>query len=191
MAKLLKFLMDYIPLWAELANRVMTRWAIARSGGEVRMSIRVLLVAAAIVLSGIAGGLAQSVSFAQSRLEVVGGDGRHHPFTVELASSDAQLSQGLMFRNSLAADAGMLFDFGRARQVSMWMKNTLIPLDMLFMDRGGRVIHIEEYAVPGTLQPRGPGEPVLGVLEVAAGTARRLGLRAGDRVVHPMFTVGR
>ncbi len=155
------------------------------------MNIRALLVVAVVALSGIGGALAQSVSFGQSRLEVVSGDGRHHPFAVELASTEEQLSQGLMFRKSLAADAGMLFDFGRSRDVAMWMKNTLIPLDMLFMDRTGKVVYIEEYAVPGTLQPRGPSEPVLGVLEVAAGTARRLGLHAGDRVLHPMFAAGR
>lgn len=154
------------------------------------MNIRVLLIAVTIAFWGIGGALAQAVSFAQSRLEVVGGDGRHHPFTIELAVTPDQLSQGLMFRKTLAANAGMLFDFGQPRQVSMWMKNTLIPLDMLFIDRGGRVVHVEEYAVPGTLQPRGPSDPVLGVLEVAAGTARRLGLRPGDRVLHPIFSTG-
>ena len=151
------------------------------------MNIRALLIVAAIVFSGIGGALAQTVSFDKSRLEVVGRDGRHHPFAIELASTEDQLSQGLMFRKNLAADAGMLFDFGRPRQVTMWMKNTLIPLDMLFMDRTGQVIYIEQYAVPGTLQPRGPSDPVLGVLEVAAGTARRLGLHAGDRILHPIF----
>lgn len=151
------------------------------------MSLRVLLLAVALFLVSVGGSVAQAVSFGQSRLEVVGQDGRHHPFAVELASTEAQLSQGLMFRKSLAPEAGMLFDFGRPRQVSMWMKNTLIPLDMLFIDRSGRVIYIEEFAVPGTLEPRGPREMVLGVLEVPGGTARRLGLRAGDQVVHAMF----
>ena len=64
-------------------------------------------------------------------------------------------------------------------------------LDMLFMDGAGTVIYIEEFAVPGTLQPRGPSAPTRAVLEVAAGTARRLGLHASDRVVHPIFAVGR
>ena len=153
--------------------------------------MRAVLVGLVFVLWGMGGALAQTVSFEQSRLDVVGGDGRHHPFTIELAATEEQLSQGLMFRKTLAEDAGMLFDFGRPRQVAMWMKNTLIPLDMLFMDRSGTVIYIEEYAVPGTLQPRGPSGLVQGVLEVAAGTARRLGLHAGDRVLHPIFAAGR
>ncbi|OAN55959.1 hypothetical protein A6A04_10365 [Paramagnetospirillum marisnigri] len=131
--------------------------------------------------------LAQSVTFPTSHLDLVTDQGRRHSFRVELASSPDQLAQGLMFRRSLEPDAGMLFDFGQSRPVSMWMKNTLIPLDMLFMDRRGRVVHVEEFAVPGSLIPRGPNEPILGVLELAAGTARRLGLKPGDRVEHPMF----
>ncbi|CAA7615512.1 DUF192 domain-containing protein [Magnetospirillum sp. SS-4] len=134
------------------------------------------------------GALAESPGFARSSLEVVAGDGRRHPFTVEMAISDSEKARGLMFRETLAGDAGMLFDFGRPRQVAMWMKNTLIPLDMLFIEAGGTVIHIEEGAVPGSLEPRGPTRPVLGVLELAGGTARRLGLRPGDRVEHPMFS---
>lgn len=187
MAGLLEFVIENIPNNAEFLNRVVTRCGLGGAG----MNIRVLLAVIAVVVSSVSGAVAQSATFALSRLEVVTSDGRRHPFAVELAATEAQLSQGLMFRKSLAADAGMLFDFGRARQVSMWMKNTLIPLDMLFLDRGGRVIHVEEFAVPGTLQPRGPSEPVLAVLELAGGAARRLGLRVGDRVLHPMFNLGR
>lgn len=140
------------------------------------------------VLLGVsAAAMAEPVTFGASRLEVVAGDGKRHAFAVEMAVTPDQLSQGLMFRRDLPAGTGMLFDFGSPRQVSMWMKNTLIPLDMLFMERSGRVVHVEEYAVPGSLQPRGPAEPVLGVLELPAGTARRLGLKPGDRIVHPMF----
>ncbi|CAA7625669.1 conserved hypothetical protein [Candidatus Terasakiella magnetica] len=147
-----------------------------------------------VMISVLAGGnpvSAQSIGFAHSRVEVVTLAGKRHTFAVELASTPEQLSQGLMFRKTLAADAGMLFDFGPPKSVAMWMKNTLIPLDMLFMDREGRIIHVEEYAVPGTLLPRGPSEPVRAVLEVAAGTSRRLGLRAGDTVEHPLFAAGR
>ncbi|KIL97023.1 exported protein [Paramagnetospirillum magnetotacticum MS-1] len=150
------------------------------------------LAAMIIVLLGVsAGAVAGSVTFGASRLDVVTEGGAHHAFNVEMAVTSEQLSQGLMFRRDLPAGTGMLFDFGSPRQVSMWMKNTLIPLDMLFMDRTGRVIHLEQYTVPGSLEPRGPSEPVLGVLEIPAGTVRRLGLKTGDRVVHPMFERGR
>lgn len=145
-----------------------------------------VLAAVIVLLLGVSAA-AQSVTFGASRLEVVADGGRRHAFAVELAVTPEQLSQGLMFRRDLPAGTGMLFDFGSARQVSMWMKNTLIPLDMLFMDRAGRVVHVEQYAVPGSLEPRGPAEPVLGVLELPAGTARRLGLKPGDRVIHSMF----
>lgn len=133
------------------------------------------------------GASAQQVAFEKSKLELVDSTGARHAFTVELATTQDQLTQGLMFRKSLAADAGMLFDFGHPRLVAMWMKNTLIPLDMLFLDKAGTVIHIEEFAVPGSLEPRGPQGAVLGVLEVAGGTVRRLKLKTGDRAIHPLF----
>ncbi|MBI3444735.1 MAG: DUF192 domain-containing protein [Magnetospirillum sp.] len=152
---------------------------------------RNVAVVAMIALLWAGAVLAQAVSFPKSRLELVTKNGTHHAISVELAQSPEQLSQGLMFRRDLPAGTGMLFDFGTSKPVSMWMKNTLVPLDMLFMDRGGRVVYVEEFAVPGSLQPRGPGEPVLGVLELPAGTARRLGLAPGDRVEHEMFRHGR
>jgi uncharacterized membrane protein (UPF0127 family) len=149
------------------------------------MIVRVLLFLA-MLLAPLGAG-AQQVSFEKGKLEVVDSAGTHHPFTIEFATTQEQLSQGLMFRKSLAPDAGMLFDFGHPRLVAMWMKNTLIPLDMLFMDKGGTIIHIEEFTVPGSLEPRGPQGAVLGVLEVAGGTARRLKIKVGDRVIHPLF----
>ncbi|CCG42026.1 DUF192 domain-containing protein [Magnetospirillum molischianum] len=131
---------------------------------------------------------AAAVEFGSSRVELVAAkDGHRTALTVELATTPEQLEQGLMFRRHLAPGSGMLFDFGQPRMVAMWMKNTLIPLDMLFIDVDGRVVHIEENAEPGTLQPRGPVQKVLGVLELPAGSAARLGLRLGDRVEHPMF----
>jgi uncharacterized membrane protein (UPF0127 family) len=148
---------------------------------------------ALIVILMLGGTVAavEPVTFSRSNLDVVSEDGRRHSFAIELAVTPEQLSQGLMFRRDLPAGTGMLFDFGVPRQVSMWMKNTLVPLDMLFADRTGRVIYVEQFAVPGTLEPRGPSQAVLGVLELPAGTARRLGLKPGDRLVHPMFERGR
>jgi hypothetical protein len=151
-----------------------------------------ILTALWLVASLVAGGGAgaETPGFARSRVEVVTAAGARTAFAVELAATPEQLERGLMFRSRLDSGEGMLFDFGAARPVAMWMKNTLIPLDMLFIDRGGRVIHVEEYAVPGSLQPRGPSAPVLAVLELAGGTARRLKLGVGDRVEHPLFARG-
>jgi uncharacterized membrane protein (UPF0127 family) len=127
------------------------------------------------------------VGFAPSRLDVVTAGGGRHSFAVELAETPEQLAQGLMFRSQMAADAGMIFDFGRPRPVSMWMKNTLIPLDMLFIDETGRVTGIHERAIPGSLAVISSPGPVKSVLELNGGTAQRLGLRVGDMVEHPWF----
>jgi uncharacterized membrane protein (UPF0127 family) len=110
-----------------------------------------------------------------------------HKFHVEIATTPAQLEQGLMFRQSMAPDAGMLFDFKMPSPVSMWMKNTFIPLDMLFIDNKGRIINIAERAVPHSLDTIGAAAPARAVLEVNGGTAARLGIRPGDRVMFPIF----
>ena len=108
-------------------------------------------------------------------------------FTVEIADTDALRERGLMFRQRLPEDRGMLFDFGAPRPVSMWMKNTYIALDMLFIRADGTIAYVAENTVPKSLDVVGVGEPVLAVLELAAGSARRLGLRSGDIVYHRMF----
>ena len=92
-----------------------------------------------------------------------------------------------MFRHSLAADAGMIFDYGVPSMGAMWMKNTLIPLDMLFVDQQGRVINIHERAVPGSLEPIAAAAPARAVIELNGGTAARLGIKPGDRVIFPIF----
>lgn len=109
-------------------------------------------------------------------------------FTVEIADTDALRARGLMFRQRLPADRGMLFDFGQPRPVSMWMKNTYIPLDMLFIRSDGTIAYIAENTVPQSLDIIGITEPVLAVLELAGGSAKRLGIRAGDKVSHRLFT---
>lgn len=111
-----------------------------------------------------------------------------HAFTVEIAATPEEIQQGLMFRESLAPDAGMLFDFGQSRPASMWMKNTLIPLDMLFMDETGKVVAIARNAVPRSTRSLGPGVPVRAVLELPGGRARELGIEPGDIVRHPIFS---
>ncbi len=110
-----------------------------------------------------------------------------HEFTVEIADTPEAIQQGLMFRESLAPDAGMLFDFGMTRQAGMWMKNTLIPLDMLFILEDGRVVAIARNAQPGSLRSINPGVPVRAVLELTGGRAAELGIEPGDTVIHPIF----
>lgn len=114
-------------------------------------------------------------------------EGHRHRFLVEVARSQRQLAVGLMFRRQLAGDAGMLFDFGVERPVSMWMKNTLLPLDMIFIRGDGRIANVAERTVPGSLQPHASMGAVRGVLEVNGGTVDRLGIKVGDRVIHDMF----
>ncbi len=119
-------------------------------------------------------------------LTIVSGANRHR-FQVEVARTDAERAQGLMFRRSLAPDRGMLFDFKRVEPVSMWMQNTYISLDMLFIRPDGSIARIAERTEPLSTRTIPSGEPVLAVLEVIGGTAERLGIKAGDRVEHPLF----
>lgn len=145
------------------------------------------LAAMAMLVVWVVLGPAAAQDFARSRLEVQTVAGGRHAFTVELAATPDQLAQGLMFRKSLPADGGMLFDFGRDQVVSMWMKNTLIPLDMLFVAADGRVVGIAERTIPHSLSTITAPAPVRAVLEVNGGTAERLGIRPGDRLIHPLF----
>jgi uncharacterized membrane protein (UPF0127 family) len=108
-------------------------------------------------------------------------------FTVEIADTDALRARGLMFRQRLPEDRGMLFDFKTAREAAMWMKNTYISLDMLFIRTDGTIAYIAENTVPQSLEVIGVREPVLAVLELAGGTARKLGIRTGDVVYHRIF----
>jgi uncharacterized membrane protein (UPF0127 family) len=108
-------------------------------------------------------------------------------FHVEVARNDADRAQGLMFRRSMPADRGMLFDFGRVEPVAMWMQNTYIPLDMLFVRPDGTIARIAANTEPLSTRTIPSGEPVLAVLELNAGTAARLGIKAGDRIEHSLF----
>ena len=131
----------------------------------------------------------QLTPFPTAPLTIVAASGPHR-FTVELATTAAQMMQGLMFRQSLAPDAGMLFDYQRPSMASMWMKNTLIPLDMLFVDAAGHIVNIHERAVPGSLDPIAAAAAVRAVIELNGGTAARLAIRPGDRVIFPIFGSG-
>lgn len=111
--------------------------------------------------------------------------GRSHRFRIELAVRPEERARGLMYRDRLAPDAGMLFLFGEERVSSMWMKDTLLRLDLLFLGADGTVRKIVENAEPLSERTLSSDVPVSAVLELAGGTARALGLRAGDRVLHP------
>jgi uncharacterized membrane protein (UPF0127 family) len=121
---------------------------------------------------------------------VIHTQGGPHTFAVEFAETPDARAKGLMNRDYLDPRHGMLFDFKKPQRVSMWMRDTYIPLDMLFVDHTGTIIHVEHQAKPLSTNPRGPVKPVLGVVELVGGTARSLGIAAGDRVDHPMFTGG-
>jgi uncharacterized membrane protein (UPF0127 family) len=132
------------------------------------------------------GARAELASFAKSPLVIDTSAGPQH-FTVDLALSPEQQQQGLMFRQSLAADAGMLFDFGATRPATFWMKNTLIPLDMLFIAADGHIADFHERAVPLSEAVIESKVPVRAVLELNGGSVARLGIHRGDLVHHAIF----
>lgn len=158
---------------------------------------RAVLLIAGLLLVPVAAGFvpgkpaswgseARAAQFETTAITLVTPRGRF-PFRVELALTEDQRRHGLQFRQSLAADAGMLFDFGETAPVSMWMLNTPISLDMMFFDGAGRVVQVIEQTTPLSTDIIASDGPVRGVLEVAAGTARRLSVRKGARILHPMF----
>ncbi len=110
-----------------------------------------------------------------------------HQFTVELAQTETQRSTGLMHRNYLAPDRGMLFNFHTERPEQFWMRNTFIPLDILFVRATGEIIFIAQETTPHSDKPVGPTQPVQAVLELAGGTTKRLGIKIGDTVQHDIF----
>jgi uncharacterized protein len=151
-----------------------------------RLGRRLLLAAPAALLA--AGALAQSteINFKKSSMVVVTG-GRDIKFDVELALNDAERSRGLMYREKLGPYDGMLFDFHQEAPVSFWMKNTLIPLDMLFIAGDGTIRHIHANAVPLSTDAIPSQFPVRAVLEINGGSARLLGIKPGDKVKHAIF----
>ncbi|HZH26946.1 MAG TPA: DUF192 domain-containing protein [Azospirillaceae bacterium] len=153
----------------------------------LRAGILGLLFLAASLVSPAS---AQQQIFPRSTLTIETQSGQRFPFAVELALTPAQQAQGLMFRESMADNAGMLFVNPTERPVSFWMMNTLIPLDMVFIDRTGRIVRIHENAVPHDTTPIPSGQPVLAILEINGGLSRRLGIRPGDRVIHDAFRGG-
>ena len=121
----------------------------------------------------------------QVPLTITTTSGKRHRFTVEVARSEAQQAQGLMNRESLAPDRGMIFPYDVPTAASFWMKNTLIPLDMVFVRADGTVARIEANTAPLSLDPVPAGEPIGAVLELAGGRAAELGITAGAKVEWP------
>jgi uncharacterized protein len=137
-----------------------------------------------VVLSS--GALADLASFQKSTLTIDTDRGPQR-FNIEIAKTPQQQEQGLMFRRSLPANAGMLFDFGTTEPAAFWMKNTLIPLDMLFIAADGKIADIHERAVPLSEATIYSKVPVRAVLELNGGTVSRLGIHLGDVVHFPIF----
>ena len=140
-----------------------------------------------LVLLGllVAAGPAQPAG--QQTVEIASKTGVHI-FAVEIADNDADRAKGLMYRKELPEGQGMLFDFHREQDVSFWMQNTYIPLDMIFIRGDGRILRIAENTEPLSTRLIPSGGPVRAVLEVIGGTSRKLGIAPGDRVASPIFS---
>ncbi|MBE7199626.1 MAG: DUF192 domain-containing protein [Parafilimonas terrae] len=149
-------------------------------------AVACLMVMAAPVPAVLAQAPARAAATAGEPLTIVTKAGPKR-FNVEVMRDDAGRSRGLMFRRHMAADHGMLFDFEREEPVTMWMKNTYLPLDMVFIRPDGTISRIAADTEPLSTAIIPSGSPVSAVLELNAGTAAKLGIQAGDRIEHPLF----
>ena len=147
--------------------------------------LRTALAAAALILL-VQSGAGPTLAADEQTVEIVTRGGVH-TFTVEFAETDEERTRGLMFRKELPEGRGMMFDFKQDMNVTMWMKNTYIPLDMIFIRADGRIHRIAENTEPESTKIIAAGGPVRAVLEVIGDTARKLGIKPGDRVAHAMF----
>lgn len=143
------------------------------------------LVVLAVAMLCITPALSRAAGEQTQTLEIVSKSGVH-VFAVEVMHTPEEKAKGLMYRRELAEGRGMLFDFAPEQPVSMWMKNTYISLDMIFIRADGRISRIAENTTPES-EAIIAGGTVRGVLEVIAGTAKKYGIVAGDRVAHPLF----
>ena len=142
-------------------------------------------ISALVLLGSLCAGPAAHAASIQP-LEIVTKSGVQ-VFSVEIATTEDEKTTGLMYRKELPDGKGMLFDFSPEQQVSMWMKNTFISLDMIFIRADGRILRIAESTEPQSTKIISSGGLAKGVLEVIAGTARKYGIAPGDRVAHPLF----
>ena len=147
-----------------------------------------LLLVAALSLVGLSGCRAGGPDVASAAHTVplsIKSAGKMHNFTVEVARTEAEQERGLMFRDHLSSSGGMIFPMNPPRVASFWMKNTLIPLDMIFIRADGSIARIAAQTVPYSLAPVDSGEPVAAVLEIAGGRAGELGIAEDDKVEWP------
>jgi uncharacterized membrane protein (UPF0127 family) len=151
------------------------------------MPFRWLLFSFFFLLAACSANAQAPVAYPKSELFIETAGGQRYRFDIELAESPEQHARGLMFRESMPVDAGMLFLYADDRPVAMWMQNTLIPLDMLFIAGDGRIVKIHERAKPLSTATIPSQHPVRAVLELNGGTAARFGVRAGDWVIHAAF----
>jgi hypothetical protein len=158
----------------------------------VRFAAAVLVAASALCAVAPVSGVAHAQAARQDApvqlesLRIVTASGEH-AFMVEVARTDEQRARGLMFRQSMPIDRGMLFDFKTEQPVMMWMRNTYISLDMIFITRDGVVINIAENTEPLSERTIPSARPAFAVLELNAGVTRKIGLKPGDRINHPLF----
>lgn len=144
------------------------------------------LVALALLLAAGLPGIAAASDGLQT-VEIATGRGVE-VFRVELARTDEERARGLMFRRALPEGQGMLFDFRPDKEVAMWMKDTFIPLDMIFIRADGSILRIEENTTPHSTAVISSGGVVRAVLELRGGAARKYGIKPGDKVSHPLFS---
>ena len=152
----------------------------------VRRSLMGLMASALLVMVAAHPSAAHAATLREEPLEITTSKATTK-FTVEIADTEETRNRGLMYRKSLAPDKGMLFDFKTPREAAFWMRNTLIPLDIIFITQDGRILTIARNAVPHSEVPIPSGGVIRGVLELAGGRAAQLGIYPGDRVKHRIF----
>lgn len=155
---------------------------------RVTRPLRAVLLLAAVAVAPLAAQPAELLPLSalpRERIVIETRSARRHVFEAWRADTPQSRAQGLMFVPSLQADQAMIFVYGPPQRVGMWMKNTLIPLDMLFVDDGGCVVKLHRRARPGDLDTIAADVPVVLVVELAGGTAASLGIGPGDRVARP------
>ncbi|SMC66856.1 DUF192 domain-containing protein [Rhizobium sp. RU36D] len=147
-----------------------------------KSAISALFLSLVLVFAAVTAGMSADVKFPRGQVRIVTPSGASHIFAVEIAATMEARTQGLMNRTDLGPNQGMFFDFGQTRLVTMWMRNTPLPLDMIFITEDGTVTHIAENTTPfsdAIIESRGP---VRFVLEVNAGRSRALGISPGAKI---------
>ncbi len=130
---------------------------------------------------------AGDITFSREKLTIQLPDGKNISFNVEVATTEAQRQHGLMFRRAMPRDAGMLFLFDKEQELHFWMKNTYLPLDMLFVRADGVIVRIAPMTTPRSLSPVHSGEPCVAVIELNGGEAQKRGIIPGSRAIYPAF----